>query len=81
MKRLAMSLILFSTPVLADTVSEVSKPICQPIGRTDKGDLVYSMDCELIPSQEAAKHPQEPLIGSGKSGVDPAPNAQSGKSR
>jgi hypothetical protein len=25
---------------------------CQPIGRTAKGELVYSMDCQKIPEQK-----------------------------
>jgi hypothetical protein len=27
----------------------ISEPRCLPIGRTSKGDLVYSMDCRNIP--------------------------------
>jgi hypothetical protein len=27
----------------------ISEPRCLPIGRTSKGDLVYSMDCRSIP--------------------------------
>ena len=33
-------------PPQANTVGQ---PQCQPIGKTDKGDLVYSMDCQNVP--------------------------------
>lgn len=30
----------------------VARPVCQPIGRTAKGELVYSMDCAKIPEEK-----------------------------
>jgi hypothetical protein len=34
----------------APAVSRAATP-CQPIGRTAKGELVYSMDCRSLPAQ------------------------------
>jgi hypothetical protein len=98
MKKLAIAMLLMSTPVMADIVSvgggpaspqqaagvplpqtgggapqanTVGEPIingniCYPIGRTDKGDLVYSMDCQNVPLNNSANGGA--LSGSGESG-------------
>jgi len=49
MKKLALAILVFSSPALAQTNSPPSEPVCEPIGRTSKGDLVYSMECRNIP--------------------------------
>jgi hypothetical protein len=49
MKKLAFAILVFSSPALAQTMSTPSEPVCEPIGRTSKGDLVYSMECRNIP--------------------------------
>ncbi|HEY0330176.1 MAG TPA: hypothetical protein VGC77_13880 [Rhodopseudomonas sp.] len=33
----------------APSAAATSFPPCQPIGRTEKGELVYSMDCKRLP--------------------------------
>jgi hypothetical protein len=59
MRTLAFALVLFAWPALAQTpnlspgspLEDVTNPVvCLPIGKTAKGDLVYSMDCRDIPS-------------------------------
>jgi hypothetical protein len=49
MYRLALVMLLLATPALAQTPPAVKEPVCEPIGRTSKGDLVYSMQCRNIP--------------------------------
>src|ERR1700685_3741607 len=76
MKKLAVAIVLLSTPAMADTLTGVSGgppqstvsggppapqtgggalldnsgyTACHPIGKTNKGDLVYSMDCQNVP--------------------------------
>jgi hypothetical protein len=44
MKKLILVATLLSSPAIAQDDS-VKEPVCQPIGRTEKGDLVYSMEC------------------------------------
>jgi hypothetical protein len=48
MKKLAIALVLISSPAFAQN-TVVTEPVCEPIGRTSKGDLVYSMECRNIP--------------------------------
>ena len=57
MKRVALALVLFTSPAVAETpnlagappASNVPSPVvCLPIGKTSKGDLVYAMDCRDI---------------------------------
>jgi hypothetical protein len=43
----ALPLLLASPAVAQDSL--VKEPVCQPTGRTSKGDLVYSMECRNIP--------------------------------
>jgi hypothetical protein len=59
MRRLTFALALFASPALAQTpnlspgspLEDVTSPVvCLPIGKTAKGDLVYSMDCRDIPA-------------------------------
>ena len=58
MRKLSFALLLFASPALAETpnlspgppLGGVANPVvCLPIGKTAKGDLVYSMDCRDIP--------------------------------
>ena len=48
MKKLALALVLMSSPAFAQNAA-VTEPVCEPTGRTSKGDLVYSMECRNIP--------------------------------
>jgi len=50
MKKLAFAILVFSSPAFAQTSSPPSEPVCEPIGRTSKGDLVYSMQCRKFPA-------------------------------
>jgi hypothetical protein len=49
---------------------------CYPIGKTSKGDLVYSMDCQNMPV--GVTYPTGPLTGSGVSGTPLPPSQTSG---
>jgi hypothetical protein len=49
MKTLVVILLLLATPAFAQTPPSVKEPVCEPTGRTSKGDLVYSMECRNIP--------------------------------
>jgi hypothetical protein len=39
----------------------VKEPVCEPIGRTSKGDLVYSMECRNIPGLAAGTNGYNPV--------------------
>jgi hypothetical protein len=54
---LAASGCLPGAPALAQTPPVVSEPVCEPIGRTSKGDLVYAMECRNIPGLPAGARP------------------------
>jgi hypothetical protein len=58
MKKASLALVLLSSPAIAQTpnlapappVDRIGNPVvCLPIGKTSKGDLVYSLDCRDIP--------------------------------
>jgi hypothetical protein len=58
MKRLLLALLLIASPAWAQTKLTPKEPTkvataradnCAPIGRTAKGELVYSMKCENMP--------------------------------
>ena len=53
MNKLAVVVFLLATPAFAQTTPSVNEPVCEPIGRTSKGDLVYSMECRNIPGLPA----------------------------
>jgi hypothetical protein len=70
MKRIAVALLLASSPVLADTISGVSNPLpdgvrdpnawdgtirCKPIGKTLSGELVFEVDCKDVPTGTTVK--------------------------
>jgi hypothetical protein len=44
-------------PAFAQTPPAVREPVCEPTGRTSKGDLVYSMECRNIPGLPADAKP------------------------
>jgi hypothetical protein len=59
MRTLTFALALFVSPALAQApnlspgspLGDITNPVvCLPIGKTAKGDLVYSMDCRDIPA-------------------------------
>jgi hypothetical protein len=58
MKKVVLAVVLMTSSVFAQTpnlapappVDRVGDPVkCLPIGKTAKGDLVYSLDCRDIP--------------------------------
>jgi hypothetical protein len=66
MKKLALALLPFTAPALAQTpnlagappASHVESPVvCLPIGKTSRGDLVYAMECRDIPVEKTAMPP------------------------
>ena len=83
MRKIALALMLISSPAFAQTpnlapappVDRVGNPVkCLPIGKTSKGDLVYSMDCRDIPvSTDLNSAPQAvlPNLPSEKAAVAP----------
>jgi hypothetical protein len=77
MYRLAVFVLLLATPALAQTPPAVKEPVCEPIGRTSKGDLVYSMQCRNIPGlpigdRPAGYNPTPPVNGVTAPAVPPA---------
>jgi len=48
LKILTTVFVLVASPAFAQNAA-VTEPVCEPIGRTSKGDLVYSMECRNIP--------------------------------
>src|ERR1700710_1350911 len=79
MKKLAIAMMLLSTSAMADMgagpsqANTVGQPSCMPIGKTDKGDLIYSMDCQSVqmtpPAGNTLVHPPAGLPPSQPSGV------------
>jgi hypothetical protein len=65
MKKLLFAILLISSPVWAQT-KLVAKGAttrvddCAPIGRTAKGELVYSLKCENMPAPAPAQVEAEP---------------------
>ena len=71
MGKLTFALVLIASPALAQTpnlsagppLGGVSDPVvCLPIGKTAKGDLVYSMDCRDIPSTTGLNNIPQPVL-------------------
>ena len=69
MKKVVLALVLMTSPTFAQTpkpnlapappVDRVGDPVkCLPIGKTAKGDLVYSLDCRDIPVSTSDGEPQ-----------------------
>ena len=74
MKKMVLALVLMTSPAFAQIpnlapappVDRVGDPVkCLPIGKTAKGELVYSLDCRDIPASTSG----------GESQVAPAPPA------
>src|ERR1700730_19347663 len=70
MRRIAFALMLISSPAFAQTpnlapappVDRVGSPVkCLPIGKTSKGDLVYSLDCRDIPIAAGVNNEPQPV--------------------
>jgi hypothetical protein len=47
-KKLAITFVLLASSAFAQN-AVLTEPVCEPIGRTSKGDLVFSMECRNIP--------------------------------
>jgi hypothetical protein len=71
MRKLTFALVLFASPALAQTpnlspgppLGGVTNPVvCLPIGKTAKGDLVYSMECRDIPASTGHNSVQQPVL-------------------
>ena len=67
MKIVVLALILMTPPAFAQTpnlapappVDRIGSPVkCLPIGKTEKGELVYSLDCRDIPASTSGGEPQ-----------------------
>jgi hypothetical protein len=67
MKKKVLALALMTSPAFAQIpnlapappVDRVGDPVkCLPIGKTAKGDLVYSLDCRDIPVSTSGGEPQ-----------------------
>jgi hypothetical protein len=81
MKKLIFVTLLLSSPVVAQDDSQVeSQPKCEPIGRTSKGDLVYSMECRNIPGLAAGTNGYNPvppaIVKTVPIKPDPVPNSK-----
>jgi hypothetical protein len=70
MGKAALMLVLLSSPAFAQTpnlapgppVDRIGSPVkCLPIGKTSKGDLVYSLDCRDIPIAPGVINEPEPV--------------------
>jgi hypothetical protein len=56
--------------------NKATEPVCEPIGRTSKGDLVYSMECRNIPGLPAGDNGYNPVPGAAGNKVSaPTPPA------
>jgi hypothetical protein len=73
MRKLIFALAMVASPALAQTPNLSSGPplegvtdpvVCLPIGRTAKGDLVYSMDCRDIPASTGLNSVLQPVLPS-----------------
>ena len=76
MKVFLVAMMLSSSAFAED--GPISEPGCLPIGRTSKGDLVYSMECRNIPGLPPGDKPAG-YNPSPKDAIVPQPNAASPK--
>ena len=69
MNKVVFALLLFVSPSFAQTpnlapappIDRVGSPVvCLPIGKTSKGDLVYSLDCRDIPLSPGVNNEPSP---------------------
>ena len=81
MRKATLMLVLLSSPALAQTpnlapappVNRIGTPVkCLPIGKTSKGDLVYSLDCRGIPISTGVNNVPEPIAPTVPATVPPA---------
>jgi len=49
MKKIAIAILLLSSPAMAQQGTYHPPQACYPIGKTANGELVFSMDCEKPP--------------------------------
>jgi hypothetical protein len=88
MRKIAIAVLLLSSPAMADVITITGPPPppvavgnppsaagaaidppCYPLGKTDDGHFVYSMDCKNVPVTVPAGGPQETYDqGSGQNG-------------
>jgi hypothetical protein len=70
MNKVGFALLLFASSSFAQTpnlapappVDRVGSPVvCLPIGKTSKGDLVYSLDCRDIPIAAGVNNEPQPV--------------------
>jgi hypothetical protein len=82
MSKLVLALLLFASPSLAQTpnlapappVDRLGSPVvCLPIGKTSKGDLVYSLDCRDIPIAAGVNNEPQPIAPTLPPTVPPKP--------
>jgi hypothetical protein len=80
MRKKALALMLISSPAFAQTpnlapappVDRVGSPVkCLPIGKTSKGDLVYSLDCRDIPLSSGVSNEPQPSASSEPAAAQP----------
>jgi hypothetical protein len=80
MRKTAFALMLISSPAFAQTpnlapappVDRVGNPVkCLPIGKTSKGDLVYSLDCRDIPLSSGVSNEPQPSASSEPTAAQP----------
>jgi hypothetical protein len=80
MRKAAFALMLISSPAFAQTpnlapappVDRVGNPVkCLPIGKTSKGDLVYSLDCRDIPLSSGVINEPQPSASSEPTAAQP----------
>ena len=70
MRKLTIAILLMSSPATAETITIIgpapvpgaSNPApadapCYPIGKTDDGHFVYSMDCKNVPQAQPTDDP------------------------
>jgi hypothetical protein len=71
MNKIVFALLLFASSSFAQTpnlapappVDRVGSPVvCLPIGKTSKGDLVYSLDCRDIPIAAGVNNEPQPVV-------------------
>jgi hypothetical protein len=81
MRKVVFALVLLTSPAFAQTpnlapappVGRVGDPVkCLPIGKTSKGDLVYSLDCRGIPISTGVNNVPEPIAPTVPATVPPA---------
>lgn len=78
MRSLVLLAVLASSSALAQN-GTAAEPVCEPIGRTSKGDLVYSMQCRNIPGLRAGDNGYNPAPGAAGTTKAPAPTPPASK--